>query len=110
MLHLDRAAVSWIDRCFRDLPAVLRPDDLLVFNNTRVFPARLFARRSGQHAQAVGARNPAAREFLRGRVEVLLTRRIPRSPDRLSEHEVSRDEGAAAGETWQALVRPGRKI
>lgn len=30
------------DRIFSELPALLRPGDLLVFNNTRVFPARLF--------------------------------------------------------------------
>lgn len=29
----------------RDLPELLRPDDLLVFNDTRVIPARLFGRR-----------------------------------------------------------------
>ena len=32
---------------FHDLPSFLGPDDLLVINNTRVFPARLFARRAG---------------------------------------------------------------
>ncbi|MDX1757309.1 MAG: tRNA preQ1(34) S-adenosylmethionine ribosyltransferase-isomerase QueA [Marinobacter sp.] len=30
---------------FRDLPSLLQPDDLLVFNNTRVIPARLFGRK-----------------------------------------------------------------
>ena len=30
---------------FRDLPQLLTPDDLLVFNNTRVIPARLFAQK-----------------------------------------------------------------
>ena len=38
------------DRWFRDFPYLLRPDDLLVLNNTRVFPARLYARRSGERA------------------------------------------------------------
>lgn len=33
------------DRRIRELPALLGPDDLLVFNNTRVIPARLFARK-----------------------------------------------------------------
>ncbi len=33
------------DRRFADLPALLRPGDLLVFNDTRVIPARLFGRR-----------------------------------------------------------------
>lgn len=30
------------DRLFTDLPGILRPGDLLVFNDTRVIPARLF--------------------------------------------------------------------
>jgi S-adenosylmethionine:tRNA ribosyltransferase-isomerase len=33
------------DRTFRDLPGLLRPGDALVFNDTRVIPARLFGRR-----------------------------------------------------------------
>jgi S-adenosylmethionine:tRNA ribosyltransferase-isomerase len=33
------------DRTFRDLPDLLDPGDLLILNDTRVMPARLFARR-----------------------------------------------------------------
>jgi len=91
MLHLSRAMGSFADRHFRDLPGLLRPDDLLVLNNTRVFPARLFGHRAGVHAQPVSPNNPAAGQHLRGKVEVLLTRQ-------LAEHE------------WLALVHPGRKI
>jgi len=91
LLHLGRASGTWQERGFRELPELLRPDDLLVLNNTRVFPARLYGHRSGAHAQPVSPRNPAAKEFLKSQVEVLLTRQ-------LAERE------------WQALVRPGRKI
>ena len=35
------------DRRVRDLPALLRPGDLLVFNDTRVIPARLLGPRGG---------------------------------------------------------------
>jgi S-adenosylmethionine:tRNA ribosyltransferase-isomerase len=70
---------------------MLRPDDLLVINNSRVFPARLFGRRSGKRARPLSPRNPASKDFLHGQVEVLLTRQI------------------APGQ-WQALVRPGRKL
>lgn len=91
MLHLHRADATFHDRHFRDLPQLLRSDDLLVFNNTKVFPARLYGRRSGARSQPLSLRNPAAKEFLQGMVEVLLTRQLD-------------------SQTWQALVRPGRKI
>lgn len=91
LLHLQRSTGDFADRNFRDFPALLRSDDLLVVNNSRVFPARLFGRRSGKRAQPLSPRNPASKDFLHGEVEVLLIRQI--APDE-----------------WQALVRPGRKI
>lgn len=91
MLLLNRSTGQYQDLKFKDFPEMLRADDLLVVNNSRVFPARLFGRRSGQHAQPLSPRNPAARDFLHGRVEVLLTRQL-------------------GPWEWQALVRPGRKL
>ncbi len=93
MLHLNRGTGQFQDRLFTEFPDLLRADDLVVFNNTRVFPARLYGTRSGTKAQPVSMRNPAAREFLRGRVEVLLTRQLSPEPNE-----------------WECLVRPGRKI
>jgi S-adenosylmethionine:tRNA ribosyltransferase-isomerase len=91
----DRAAFrrKWEDLTFREFPDLLRTDDLLVVNNTRVLPARLYGRRSGQRAQPLSPQNPAAGDFLRGRVEVLLTRQVADDPNE-----------------WECLVRPGRKI
>lgn len=91
MLYLRRDGGHHEDRAFSELPSLLRTGDLIVLNNSRVFPARLLGFRAGVHAQPVSQRNPAAGEFLRGQVEVLLTRH-------LDEWE------------WTALVRPGRKI
>ena len=91
LLHLSRSSGAFTDRKFADFPGLLRQGDLLVVNNSRVFPARLFGRRAGLHAQPVSHKNPAARDFLQGRVEVMLTRQL-------------------APLEWQALVRPGRKI
>jgi S-adenosylmethionine:tRNA ribosyltransferase-isomerase len=93
MLHLRRDTGTLGDTRFREFPELLRPGDLVVFNNTRVFPARLYGHRSGVRAQKLSPANPASREFLKGRVEALLVRRVP-----------------GEGETWEALVRPGRKI
>jgi S-adenosylmethionine:tRNA ribosyltransferase-isomerase len=83
MLALDRQNGAWQDRQFRDLPEMLQPGDLLVLNDSRVIPARLFAHRTGLHTQP----NHQAT----GRVQVLLA-------EQLSEWE------------WTALVRPGRKV
>jgi S-adenosylmethionine:tRNA ribosyltransferase-isomerase len=91
MLHLRRETGEIRDTDFREFPHLLHPDDLVVFNNTRVFPARLYGHRSGSHAQTVSDRNPAGKEFLRGKVEALLTKQT-------GEWE------------WESLVRPGRKI
>ena len=91
MMLLDRAAQSFTDCAFRSLSEILMPGDVLVVNNTRVFPARLLGRRRGTRAQAIGKGNPAAREYLTAEVELLLTRN-------------------ESGDVWQALVRPGRKI
>jgi S-adenosylmethionine:tRNA ribosyltransferase-isomerase len=93
MLHVEREGGGLRDGSFRELPDLLRPDDLLVVNNTRVLPARLFGHRSGSRAQHVSLANPTAGEFLRGKVEVLLTRQLSAEPN-----------------VWEALVHPGRKL
>jgi S-adenosylmethionine:tRNA ribosyltransferase-isomerase len=93
MLHVNRFTASLRDTTFQEFPHLLRPDDLLVVNNTRVLPARLFGHRSGSRAQNVSESNPAAREFLRGNVEVLLTKQLSSEPN-----------------VWEALVHPGRKL
>jgi S-adenosylmethionine:tRNA ribosyltransferase-isomerase len=93
LLRIHRCPGQLQDGRFRDFPELLRADDLIVLNNTRVFPARLYGRRSGAKAQPVSSRNPAARDFLKGRVEVLLTRQVSQNPNE-----------------WECLVRPGRKI
>lgn len=42
LLRVDGSAGDWSDHAFRDLPGLLSPGDLLVFNDTRVIPARIF--------------------------------------------------------------------
>src|SRR5690348_3699307 len=44
MLTVDRSTGAIADRKFADLPSLLRRGDLLVLNNTKVFPARLLGR------------------------------------------------------------------
>lgn len=102
MLHL--AGNSLRDTMFTEFPELLRADDLLVFNDTRVLPARLFGHRSGRRAQPLSPHNPASRDFLQGRVEVLLTRRL------LGPPQAEPGRAGAGEQLWHALVRPGRKI
>ncbi|CAI8751653.1 tRNA preQ1(34) S-adenosylmethionine ribosyltransferase-isomerase QueA [Methylococcus capsulatus] len=45
LLCLDGATGALEDKSFRDIEKLLRPGDLLVFNDTRVLPARLFGRK-----------------------------------------------------------------
>jgi S-adenosylmethionine:tRNA ribosyltransferase-isomerase len=45
LLCVDRTSGACSHRIFRDLPTLLKPTDLLVINNTKVLPARLFGRK-----------------------------------------------------------------
>jgi S-adenosylmethionine:tRNA ribosyltransferase-isomerase len=91
MLVMDRRSGIWSDSNFRELPHILRGDELLVLNDARVIPACLFAQRAGVGAEAPGRKGRARKEHLAARIEVLLTRHI-------------------GEELWEALVRPGRKV
>ncbi len=95
LLHVKSGAGTLEDRQFREFPELLRADDLVVFNNTRVFPARLYGRRGGVQLPHFSqrTREMGHPEFLQGRIEVLLTRQLQREPNE-----------------WECLVRPGRKI
>jgi S-adenosylmethionine:tRNA ribosyltransferase-isomerase len=93
LLLLDRRTGVVEDHQFCELPDLLRPGDLLIRNNTRVFPARLFGQRAGLRSQSVSERNSAAGGLPPGKIEVLLTRQVSSQPNE-----------------WECLVRPGRKI
>jgi S-adenosylmethionine:tRNA ribosyltransferase-isomerase len=81
MLVVNRATGELRDSQFAEFPALLRPDDLLVLNDSRVIPARLYARR-----MVVRDRQQPS-----GVIEVLLTE-------------------PAGEDLWRALVKPGKKV
>jgi S-adenosylmethionine:tRNA ribosyltransferase-isomerase len=81
MLVIDRKTGALSDQHFTNLPSLLQPGDLLVLNDSRVIPARLYARRT----------TIRDREAATGRIEVMLTE--PQGENR-----------------WRALVKPGRKV
>lgn len=112
LLHLERQTGRLHDRRFADLPDLLAPEDLLVFNNTRVIPARLWARKeSGGRVEILVERvvddreavvqmranrkpAPGARLFVDGQAEMELLAR---------EGEFWR-LGLVAGPGWSALL------
>jgi S-adenosylmethionine:tRNA ribosyltransferase-isomerase len=84
MLSVDRRTGCLQDGHFADLPSHLHEGDLLILNDSRVIPARLYATRAGLRTQH-NSPEPS------GKIEVLLTQQL--------EQDV-----------WTALVRPGRKV
>ena len=95
LLCLDRLSGAVTHRQFADLTTLLQPGDLLVFNNTRVIPARLYGRK------ATG-----------GRVEIMLERLLPEQCC-LAQLKVSKRPAAGAhilldgGGTLEVLGREG---
>ena len=81
MLVMDRASGVLRDASFADFPSLLNRGDLLVLNDSRVIPARLYAQRT-----LVRDRQQPS-----GQIEVLLTE-------------------PAGDNAWRALVRPGKKV
>jgi S-adenosylmethionine:tRNA ribosyltransferase-isomerase len=81
LLRVGRQDGAVSHHVMSELPELLRAGDLLVVNNTRVFPARL-----------LGRRDPSG-----GAVECLLVARL--DPDE-----------AGTAERWEALVHPGQKL
>lgn len=88
MLLLDRRTGAYQDLNFRDVAEILEPGDLLILNDSRVLPARLFATRAGLTTQY---NSPAPS----GQVEVLLTQALT--------HPEGHND-------WSALVRPSKKV
>ncbi len=89
MLLLDRASGKVTHSQFAELANLLCGDELLVFNNAKVIPARLFGRRAGVDSERPSRSNRT--KHLSGTAEVFLCRKI-------------------GVDTWEALVRPGRKL
>ena len=84
LLVVRRDRDTFEHRTFRDIETLIRPGDILVLNETRVFPARLLGTRAGG-----------------GEAEIVLLH--PLSGERLAP-------GTKWPSEWTALVRPGAKL
>ena len=106
MLAMNRATGTLRDASFAEFPSMLNPGDLLVLNDTRVIPARLYARRTLRRE----------REKPTGQIEVMLTEPFaPKisgapGPSHLGTWETTNLDPRSDGNLWRALVRPGRKV
>jgi S-adenosylmethionine:tRNA ribosyltransferase-isomerase len=85
MMVVDRATGAFNDDFFFGFGQHLRPGDLVVLNDSRVIPARLYARRTLRRE----------REKPTGRIEVMLLEPVL---------------DPVGANQWRALVRPGRKV
>jgi S-adenosylmethionine:tRNA ribosyltransferase-isomerase len=103
LLYLDRGTGAIAHRRVDQLPELLQQGDLIVVNNTRVFPARL-----------LGHRVPSG-----GAVECLLVRRLPEQACAAAGSDpgltLTPPPGSDPGltlrpEWWEALVHPGQKL
>ena len=101
MLVLDRASGRLADERFENLPQLLQPGDLVVLNDSRVLPARLFATRAGLGTQANSPRPSGA-------IEVLLTEEVEGGEGGANPTYQSRDMGHPT--LWRALVKPAKKV
>ena len=82
MMIVDRMSRTWRDSTFEEFPNILNPGDLIVINNTRVFPARLIGHRviKGPNGEERGAQ-----------VEALLVKSVGLNQ-------------------WEVLAKPGRAL
>jgi S-adenosylmethionine:tRNA ribosyltransferase-isomerase len=105
LMVLERASGATTISTVPDLPTWLRAGDVLVLNDTRVFPARL-----------LGRRLPGG-----GRLECLLVERLTADGSRLTERPKAQGTGpemvgpavpspAVEGDLWEALVHPGQRL
>nr|WP_295745636.1 tRNA preQ1(34) S-adenosylmethionine ribosyltransferase-isomerase QueA [uncultured Acidocella sp.] len=113
LLHVTQAALH--DHIVRDLPSLLRPDDLLVVNDTKVIPAQLSARRGEAKIGITLDRrldDGAWRVLLRNAKRVKQGDLLEIDPDFSARVEAMLDGGAAllrftADDFYAALARSG---
>jgi len=108
LLVLPRTTGPFVHSTVKALPSLLQPGDLLVVNNTRVFPARLLGHRvpSGGAVECllVARLSDVVSGFSRTNEHVVSAAR------RTDQYVVSAFSRTETEELWEALVHPGQKL
>lgn len=81
VLHRQNGKIE--DRTFKDLSEYLTPDDTLVLNDTKVFPARLFG----------------IDELKNKKIEILLIKNMVMPASLLAQEQI-----------WEVLIKPAKKV
>jgi len=117
LLFLDRGSGSLAHTRVNALPDLLRPGDLLVVNNTRVFPARLIGRRipTGGAVECLLIRSLADADQVASRSLADADQVASRSPADADQVATGSQAGGDQIEKgtvalWEALVHPGQKL
>lgn len=104
LLVVDRQTASITHARIRDLPELLRPNDLLVFNNTKVLPARLFGFRTatggrweGLYVEEVSPQHWHILSDTRGRLQPGETITVHPAYGDGSENDLNRAAGDSQG-------------
>ena len=93
LMTLDRRTGAIAHQSVADFPSLLLPGDVLVLNDTKVMPARIFGTDE------------------RGRrTEFLLVERVGGTEERERRREDSSKEKEGEGELWRCLAKPGRRV
>lgn len=100
LLVMDRATGALSHRTFYNIVDYLNEGDVLVINDSKVIPARLFGRR------LLKDKTGAATEKGGATVEVMLLHPCEKE----ETASLPKDESGEYGELWAALVRPGKRM
>ncbi|MGB9697993.1 MAG: tRNA preQ1(34) S-adenosylmethionine ribosyltransferase-isomerase QueA [Thermodesulfobacteriota bacterium] len=93
LLVLKRQEKTWEHRIFADLPQYLNPGDLLIINDTKVIPVRLYGRKESG-----------------GKVEILLVKEVRNGDQMVAEGDGDGTILERWPNLWQCLVKGAHKL
>ncbi|MBT6079023.1 MAG: tRNA preQ1(34) S-adenosylmethionine ribosyltransferase-isomerase QueA [Gammaproteobacteria bacterium] len=107
LLDLD-SAEAFTDRSFKEISELLHPNDLLVFNDTKVIPARLFGRKeSGGKVELLVERITSKHQVLAH----IRASKAPKPGTKLQlEEQVSVEVTGREGALFEVMFDPARTV